>query len=617
MCGIFGYIGYHSPILKKAVDIIKHRGPDSEGYLMYDTLSGKTTKYITGWDSYEGRKLLLGFRRLAIIDLEVEANQPLSSEDGDYHIVFNGEIYNYIELRVELSSQGVKFSTNSDTEVLLKSYIFWGVECLNKFNGMWAFAIIDKKRNTLFCARDRFGVKPFYYAKINSTSLVFGSEIKQLIKAGIQPKVNEKVLRDYLEKSIMDHTAHTFYKDVYALLPGNYFEINLKNEDISIIPIKYYDLSNRSSFYQSSYDDAKEQFRTLFFDSVMLRLRSDVPVGSCLSGGLDSSSIVSVASCINKGNLHAFTSQFDIAEVDESNYVKMVSDKYASVKNHFCSLSEKKILYEFDEVLWHQDEPFGSMSIMSQWEVMKLSKKNEVKVLLDGQGGDEILGGYRKYYAFHLKEQLLKGNYWRFTKDSLLLLLNPEFNFFNSEGIRRYLIKKSFSNLFSEKTKSLELTSDIHLSASSTVRDRSLLDIQKYSYPPLLRYEDRNSMAWSLETRVPFMDYRIVEFLIGMPSNYLIRDGFTKALMRDGLKGILPEGIRLRKSKLGFAAPQEQWMSSSLFSHFKNYFSKIDNPYINKLSLIKEFEKFKINKKNSNVFFRIYCFDRWFQNNIR
>jgi asparagine synthase (glutamine-hydrolysing) len=615
MCGIFGYVGDQHIDLKGATDIIKHRGPDSDGFLQYNIDSGSLVYQDSQIDSsWKENFLLFGFRRLAIIDLNERANQPFSSADNKYHLVFNGEIYNYKELRSELEAIGYKFLTSSDTEVLLNAYVEWGIGAFKKLNGMWAVGILDIPNQKLICSRDRFGIKPFYYSfNTQKKSFCFGSEIKQLFKAGVKKEFNENILLDFLDKSIVDHSQETFYKNVFSLKPGSYMEMPLEN----ITDKKsytYWSLKDSPSYEVNNYEDATKQFKELFTDSVRLRFRSDVPVGSCLSGGLDSSSIVSTAADIFDFPIHTFTSRYDIKKYDESYYANLIHEKYKTTVPNYCQLDESLFLAEIDKVIYHQDEPFPSMSILAQWEVMKKAKEENVVVLLDGQGGDESLAGYRKFYAFYLKELLSQFKLGKFFKELIYLQRNKGFNFFDLKGIKRYLNISEQINYLSPKGKTLKSSANFGFSSAKTLQDRSRLDIEKFSFPPLLRYEDRNSMAFSIETRIPFMDYRLVEFLYSMPSEYKIRNGFTKAILRDAMVGILPEQIKDRVSKLGFATPQDIWMENGLRNHFISYFEKMRNPYLDHTTISSSFKS--DSKKDKDLFFRIYCFDRWYQTNF-
>ncbi len=612
MCGIFGYIGNKNVDIKKATDVIKHRGPDSDGFLQYFPESNKLfEKHFV--DNTE-LKITLGFRRLAIIDLHEHANQPFSDESQDYHIIFNGEIYNYIELREELKLKGHKFQTDSDTEVLLKSYIQWGAQCFNKLNGMWALAILDIKNQKLVLSRDRFGIKPFFYHINEKSEIFWASEIKQFFEVNVKKKINENVIKDFIDKNVVDSTDETFFKGVLRLPAGSFMEVDFNDRtELKISKSKYWKLEVKNEYLDINYSAAIEKFRELFLNSVSLRMRSDVLVGSCLSGGLDSSSIVASVAFQFETPIQTFTSKFDIKKFDESEYVHLLAREYDTINTKFCELTEDLFTSEIDQVLYHQDEPFGSMSILAQWEVMKLAKNNGAIVLLDGQGGDELLAGYRKFYAFYLKEKLTNFELHKFFPALFRLLINKEMQFFDFKQIGRYLGVKPSIGYYSRKGKLLESNAVIGLGASNTLRGRSKLDIERYSFPPLLRFEDRNSMAFSIETRVPFMDYRLVEFLYSISSDYKIRKGYTKAILRDGLDGILPKAIQNRKSKLGFSTPQDIWMTGKLKLLFEDYFAKMQNPYFETKAIYESFKKYPENGVSSDFFFRIFCFDKWYQ----
>jgi asparagine synthase (glutamine-hydrolysing) len=617
MCGIFGYIGTQSVPLKQATDIITHRGPDAEGFLGYSVGNKEVARHINGCMDITGRKVLLGFRRLSIIDLSEVSNQPLSIPEKGLHITFNGEIYNYLELRKELIGLGHAFRTHSDTEVLLLSYAQWGAECVHRFNGMFSFAILDQNKEIVFCARDRFGIKPFYYSQTEN-GIVWGSEIKQLFIAGISKAINENVVRDFLDKSLADHTNETFFKNIFQLKGGHSVTINISNtNDFMQTSIKkYWNLEPDNQYANISYEDAQTEFKRLFADAIKLRFRSDVPVGSCLSGGLDSSSIVTYAATLLPHDINTFTSRFDDKQFDESYYVDLAVKKYDNIKPHFCSLNEDTLQQDVDKLIYHQDEPFGTFGIMAQWEVMKLAKRSNVVVLLDGQGGDEILGGYRKYYAFFLKELLKKKQYSKLLTNGLHLIKNNEFNFFNKEGIYRYLGITHKFNYLSEHGRTLHSHAQIGLGSVSDMNSKSKEDIEFFSFPPLLRFEDRNSMAHSIEARIPFMDYRLVRFVYSLPATYKIRNGFTKALLRDSMNGILPDETRLRISKLGFATPQSVWMGHKLNNYFNDYFKQMNNPYLDNKAIAADFAIYPKSKLHNWDFSRFFIFDKWYQSNF-
>jgi len=615
MCGIFGYIGTKEVDIKKATDIIEHRGPDAEGFLQYFPELNK----IEGEHFVESDKLRVafGFRRLAIIDLHEQANQPFSDGSNDYHIIFNGEIYNYLELRVELKQLGFTFKTDSDTEVLLKAYIEWGTSCFNKLNGMWGLAILDVKEQKVVLSRDRFGIKPLFYHIDKNGELFWASEIKQFFEVEVEKKINENVIKDFIDKNIVDSTDETFFDGIFHLPAGSFMEVDFSEvTNLKIDKSRYWELEAQDEYLAINYSDAKNKFRELFLNSVSLRMRSDVTVGSCLSGGLDSSSIVASVAHQFETPIQTFTSRFDIKKFDESEYVHILADEFETINTRFCELTEDLFVSEIDKVLYHQDEPFGSMSILAQWEVMKLAKKNRAIVLLDGQGGDELLAGYRKFYAFYLKEKLTNFELHKFFPALFRLLLNKEMDFFDFKQIGRYLGVKPSKSYYSEKGEALKSNAAIGLTVANTLMERSRLDVERFSFPPLLRFEDRNSMAFSIETRVPFMDYRLVEFLYSISSDYKIRKGYTKAVLRDGLDGVLPKKIQKRKSKLGFSTPQEVWMTGKLKSLFKDHFANMQNPYFETKNIIKSFDEYPNNDISSDFFFRIYCFDKWYQKHI-
>ena len=440
-------------------------------------------------------------------------------------------------------------------------------------------------------------------------------QIKQFFKVGIEKKVNENVIKDFIDKNIVDSTKETFYGEIFHLPAGSIFEIGI-DKDLNVNESKYWKLEVNDQYTKLDYPSATKKFRELFLDSVKLRMRSDVTLGSCLSGGLDSSSIVASAAHQFNTEIQTFTSKFGIKKFDESEYVDLLADEYKNVNTSFCELTEDLFISEIEKVMHHQDEPFGSMSILAQWEVMKLAKNKGAIVLLDGQGGDELLAGYRKFYAFYLKEKLTKFQLFKFSSALLRLLINREINFFDFKQIKRYLGFRPSIDYYSPKGKLLKSNAVIGFNASKTLRGRSKLDVERFSFPPLLRFEDRNSMAFSIETRVPFMDYRLIEYLYSIPSDYKIRKGYTKAILRDGLDGILPKAIQNRKSKLGFTTPQDMWMSGNLRSLFQDHFKTMKNPYFETESIYESFNKYPENGISSDFFFRIYCFDKWYQKNF-
>ncbi len=556
MCGIAGIIcedekPVDAGLVKRMTDIIAHRGPNSEGF------------YI---DGYIG----LGHRRLAIIDLSESANQPMKNvgKNGEYIIVYNGEIYNYIELREVLKEEGYLFKTHSDTEVILASYDKWGLKCVEKFNGIWAFAIFDKRKNILFLSRDRFGVKPLYYTKIGNKFL-FASEIKQFtVVPGWKAKVNEKRVYEYLAYGYIDHNEETLYEGVNQLRGGHNLVYYLDQKKFEVQ--RWYDL--RIEKENISYEDAKENFRKLVFDAVRLQLRSDVKVGSCLSGGLDSSTIVGVMKQVlgDNGVVETVTSCSEYEKFDEQKYADEVTAKTGFISHKvfprfeelFKELNGEK--NEISRIIWHQDGPIGSTSIFAQHSVFRKARQENIVVMLDGQGADEILAGYQSYKRVYISFLLRRGkiiNYitelksmgdfktsMKLALESLRLLLASRL----VQRVRGTLLKGKFFKLPNGYSGPFREYSNF----TNYMYDM----VFKYSLPALLHWEDRNSMAFSIESRVPFLDHRIVEFLFSLPEDYIISNGKTKRILRDAMRGVVPDKILDRKDKMGFVTPEEIWM---------------------------------------------------------
>lgn len=573
MCGIAGILSpdprnVTRERLRLMTDVISHRGPDGEGQ----------------WLSPSGN-LGLGHRRLSIIDLSHEADQPMHYLDR-YSIVFNGEIYNYIELRETLLKEGYTFRTASDTEVLMALFDRHRENCLGMLDGMFAFVLYDARENHIFCARDRFGEKPFFYHYEPEKEFLFGSEMKCLWSAGVPRKVNNRLLFNYLAYGFLDNPAEpaeTFYEGCSRLPHAHYMILDLNTFSLSIRP--YYDISWRNVQHDTSPEQASEKFRELFYTSVQRRLRSDVPVGSSLSGGLDSSLVVCVIDELRKGatqKQNTFSAVFPGFKKDERQYMDYVTAR-TKVEPHYVTPSDEGLSRDIDTVAWHQEEPFGSASIYVQYCVMRLAKQNNVTVLLDGQGADEILAGYHPYYtvffdelrsrdpqlfqrelheykALHngspVNDSVLQG--WKNTVKRVL----PRNRAMLRLGLERFrhLIHPFFGNdffhahfrdSFMPQYNWEGLNHNLH---SSTMH-RGLQE--------LLRYADRNSMAHSREVRLPFLSHELVDFLFTLPSDFKIRDGWTKWIMRHTFQDILPPEITWRKDKIGYEPPQRNWMEQA------------------------------------------------------
>jgi len=636
MCGIAGILNFNNkPIslntLSKMTDIVNHRGPDGHGIVLFDP---KSSGSKTGVIEYKAKELGLekaedsrlnysvgfGHTRLSIIDLSDRGHQPMTNIDGSLWIVHNGEIYNYLEIRLDLISKGYEFRSNTDTEVILNAYQEWGLDCLSKFNGMWAFAIWDSKKRSLFCARDRFGVKPFYYY-LSNEGFIFASEIKQILECKeYQRNPNEKIIYDYLVIGLENHTNETFFKDIYQLEGGVYAIVDLDRQIFE--KKRFYNLSNVCVVKRKK-GDYYEEFKRLFINSVNLRLRSDVSVGSCLSGGLDSSAIVSVGSALlqEKGAsiFNTFTACWEDKGIDEQQYAEAVIASSNANGNYVYPLSEE-LTQDLSRLIWHQEEPFGSLSIFAQWSVMKAARNAGISVLLDGQGGDEVFLGYERYYAWFLLELIKKGNLIRFIHEFIksgenskltpkeVILIYVYFNFNWVRALRLYRKRKSSMN--ADFMKSYNILERLKIFRKiKTVSDLQLHEIQEIQLAHLLKYADRNSMAFSIESRLPFLDYRLVEFALSVPSEYKIRDGWTKNLIRKGMKGIIPEDIRKRKNKLGFEVPQAKLMQAVL----PQLLTKIENgtmleKYFNMDWLMNALKGNNLNKLTT---WKALCLDLW------
>lgn len=539
VCGIFGAVSFHEPFsdvevseFLDAVDMVHYRGPDNRDFF----LSGD-------------RKVFLGHRRLSIIDLSSEGNQPLIIDD--MAIIYNGEIFNYLELRKELENLGVSFKTNTDTEVILKVYEKYGTRGFEKLNGMWAFAILDMRQKRLILSRDRFGIKPLHYMNLGDR-LFFASEIKQLLPFLPKKEVSEEQMLVFLERGITDYDENTFIKGINKVEAKHSLIVDLDTGKIS--EEKYWDYEFKEI---SSFDSAVEEFRELFFDSVRLRLRSDVKLGALLSGGLDSSSIVLATTKFMPVESYSVITREK--KYSEEKYIDLLSS-FSKIENKKMFFVPSQVLENLYDVIYHQDEPFGGLSIVAQHMIFrKIKDETDVKVVLSGQGADEVLMGYLKYYFMYLKSLLNQGAVLSLTKEILASLVNRTAIWYIDKKaiIRRFFSSPSASFVKDEQQLSKQL-----LTASS-LRKTQILDIDRYSIPALTRYEDRNSMANSIEVRNPFLDHRLVNFCLSLPDNYKIRNGWSKFILRASMQE-LPKEIRWRRDKKGFVTPEEVWLKGQL-----------------------------------------------------
>ncbi|WP_242927107.1 asparagine synthase (glutamine-hydrolyzing) [Pontibacter vulgaris] len=592
-------------LIKKFTDIISHRGPDDDGFYFYNNIA-------------------LGHRRLSILDLSSAGHQPMPL-GLKYTIVFNGEIYNYIEIKQELINLGYSFASGTDTEVILAAYDYWKETCVSKFNGMWSFVLLDKTKNTLFCSRDRFGVKPFYY-RITKSYFAVASEIKQFTTLpDWEAVLNRSKAIDFISRGIFDHTDETLFNGVKQLKGGHNLTFNL--QDYSFIIDRWYNLGSAIKPYQGNFEAAKEDFKKLFQSAVKLRLRSDVKVGSCLSGGLDSTSIVCTVNELlrqeNKQDIQeTVTACSHEKKYDEQVFADKVI-KATSVKAHKVYPDLDELFSKLDELIWHQDEPFTSSSIFAQWSVFKEARKNNLIVMLDGQGADESLAGYPPFHDAYLTGLLKQLNFAQILKETQSLRLLKNYNV-----VKRwqFLLKFILPQVIADK---LASNSNKFLSKSANeekarykpvfkedLKEMSLDQLLISNLPMLLHYEDRNSMAHSIESRVPFLDYRLVEFILSLPDNYKINEGQTKYIMRESLSDILPQEIKNRHDKMGFVTPETIWIQKNaeqVKQHLQSATEAMES-LIDKEQVLTSFEKLvssNIDINIGSVFFRILTLHRW------
>lgn len=604
MCGIAVLVGapgrfLDAALIRSMTDVVRHRGPDGEGFSYFcgDTLEphaagGPDTPSqcfaadhpflprSAAMPEATNVRVALGHRRLAIVDLSPGGYQPMASADRDLWIVYNGEIYNHVELRGELETLGHRFFSHSDTEVLLAAYRQWGASSLSRLNGMFAFAIVDRRRRYVFVARDRFGVKPLYYWRSPEGILAFASEVKQFtVLPGWQAKVNGQRAYEFLDRGLADHSRDTLFAGVHQLLGGEYLEISLDGNPEPRIG-RWYELRPRE--YEGSLEDSAAEFRRLFEDSVRIRLRADVSVGSCLSGGLDSSSIVCMASRLLQAQgdtppQKTFSARSLEPAVDEGRFMEEAL-KASRAQPHFVYPELDGLDATLPRLTWHQDEPFGSTSIYAQWHVFALAGRHGCKVMLDGQGADEALAGYASFFGARLSSlatrlrllslcreflALRRLHGYRasdFARHMAYLALSPEAL---SCARRLFRADRARGNAFIDlaRLSADEAPADqIARAARQDVKSLSLAQLTRTNLPLLLHWEDRNSMAHSVESRLPFLDYRLVEHVVSLPEEHLIKNGITKRVLRAAMVGILPERIRLRTDKIGFATPEEVWI---------------------------------------------------------
>jgi asparagine synthase (glutamine-hydrolysing) len=551
-------------------DVIAYRGPDDEGHAIHGNVA-------------------LGHRRLSILDLSPLGHQPMYSADGQLAIVFNGEIYNFVELRQELEAKGATFRSHSDTEVILEAYRHWGPDCVQRFNGMWALALLDLKAHKLFLSRDRFGIKPLYMLE-SPEGLFFASEIKAILTARPQArKASRRALFHFLPGGMLDDGPETFFPDVVQL-PQAHNAIYDTHSGRMERTWRYGDLDAEAFAEKWVGSDPVESLWELLQSSIQLHMRSDVPVGTCLSGGVDSSTIVALMSRQRTAPVHTFSGLYPDKDCDEHKYVDLVNQSANTIPCPVYPEPQGDLVDDMKRITWHQDIPTAGPGLYTQWHVMKRARQ-DVKVILDGQGGDELLAGYVPYFRHRLHDLLDRGfagrmavlrlsaqigRHWGTTwvaKDVRNRLLGAgkagEFAARKLQGLRRRLYGPAVATAPDVPFYHPALAEEcggIGFARQRPQRLKSRLDNQLYwdlaetSIPALLHYEDRNSMAHSIEARVPLLDYRVVEYALGLSADYKIRGSWTKWVLRECASRVLPAPVAWRRSKMGYPTPFARWL---------------------------------------------------------
>lgn len=604
MCGIFGIWNTEGesvdlPTLRRATSLLRHRGPDDEGYLLVNTEKDRVVPCGGGdsdpkvglppvQDFYgESFDLAFGFRRLAILDLSPSGHQPMSNEDGTLWLMVNGEIYNYLDLRQDLERQGHQFQSLSDTETILHGYEAHGERILDHLNGMFGFSLWDRRAKTLLCARDRLGIKPFYYFQ-NQETFLFSSEIKALLEARPELRVpNYPYLKDFIETGLLDHSSKTLFDRIFHLPPAHFLLISPG----SCRSERYWDFDEGKAIEEYDYVHPGETLRSLLEDAVRLQLQSDVPVGTCLSGGLDSSSVVALASSMLSQPMKSFSSVYEEPGYDEGPFVNVAAAAFHT-DCHVVHPRPGEFLPIMRQIIWHMDEPTGAPGIYSQWFVMQ-EAHGKAKVLLDGQGGDELLGGYHDYFFPYL---LCLWNRFHAGKDPRHLarmareafqiwrLVKENFLFMGFRPFVGKLVTKVRGHVGASPSPSVlcaDFEREIRSPAAETracpsgladpLSRRLYWDLVRDSIPALLHYEDRNSMAFGIEARVPLLDHRIVEFCLGLSPELKIRGDRTKFLLREAMADLLPREIVDRRDKKGYPTPLAVWLRGGLYPEIREF----------------------------------------------
>lgn len=602
MCGIAGIIdlknGIKTSELQKMAKVIAHRGPDDEGYFLLDenlqksqAIGHDTCDAIKEKGSFEQVENLhgnyiMGFahRRLSILDLTEAGHQPLSDANGKIWITYNGEVYNFLEIKEELRGKGYNFKTNTDTEVVLASYIEWGEQCVNHFNGMWALAIWDETKNKIFCSRDRLGAKPFHYY-LTENKFIFGSEIKEIIQCEDVPRIiNEKVLAANIIYNLTDYNDETLIQAI-KVLPPSYnlsIKIDIQKQRISDSSIyRYWDIPKK---VQTDTELDMDLLESEIDRSIRYRMRSDAPLGALLSGGLDSSIIVTKA-CgqlkdrgENVSDFQTFTACYEDAEEHDEHKFAQIVNKYNGCSENLVYPEPASVEKDFEELVWHL-EGITYFNFFGIDEVLTSVEKKKIRVILNGQGSDETMFGYERYYGFYFKELIKKLKLGQFLKEYRLAIRNSRLTFKDlclffvyftipmiRNGVKGRMASKYYTDTVKNKLQRKEVNK---LLFPKTLSDMIYTELRNTQLTHILRFDDRLYMKHSIESRVPFIDYQYVEKACKIPPHIKIQNGYTKSILRNMMDGKMPDEITWRKDKIGFSAPVERWAKKISTEYFE------------------------------------------------
>lgn len=611
MCGIAGYYGFDEdkPLLRRMNAAQAHRGPDGEGFFTH-------------------KRAGLAHLRLAFID-RAHGDQPITTDNGNLVLIYNGEVYNYKELRDELEAAGRTFNTQSDTEVVLQAYAEWDTDAFDRFNGMFALAIYDKKKERLVLARDHFGIKPLYFANLGSAhkpQVVFASEIKTILATQkIKAKPNDRQIYRYLRYRIHEDSPETFFDGIEKLLPGEMMIIHAKGIHQSSFTNLASELLAEAGKNRPYTERKTNAYRRKLEESVKMRLVSEVPVGTCLSGGLDSSTTVLLVNrLLNQKDAAAqsvgaqqntFSAVFPGSINDEERYIDAVLGKAEGhIASHKVYPTADSFVEDLQDFVRTQEEPTISTGPYAQYKVMQ-EARNHVKALLDGQGADEMLAGYYPYYFVYWRQLKREGKYLKMISEMVLsadvLFRFLRFRLYDKLNFRRkvtmgQMLKPAFAK---------EYASEKFTPIQDDLKKRFIDDIFKNSLPALLRYEDKNTMRFSLEGRVPFLDKEVLKYLFSLSNESIIRGSWNKRILRDATKGLLPEQVRERRNKIGFTTPEHEWFKR-LKTRFYDIFlseSFAERPYFKQQEVLQAFEGFIKGRSSADtmMFWRMINVELW------